>query len=82
MTTEELNQKALDALENAVNNFGFNPTEFAKATTTWHRYLQGTLFKLAIAIIKVYGSEEYLYDGRNESAHLKAKEILDKVPYL
>lgn len=82
MTTEELNKIALDSLESAVNNYVFNPTEFAKATTKWHRYLQNTLFKLAIAIIKVYGSDEYQYDPRNESAHLKAQEILKNNPYL
>lgn len=76
MTTEELNTKALEALENALNNYGFQHKEFVNKTNTWHRYIQNELVKLAIAILQNAASEEYKYDPRNQWAHTKAKEIL------
>ena len=69
-------QIALDALDNAINNCGFNPQRFAEATTNWHRYTQNELFKLALCIIRVYGSKSYRHDLRNRYAALKAKEIV------
>lgn len=81
-TTEELNKEALDALESALNNCGFNPNEFIKETNTWHRYLQNELVKLARAIIKNAASDDYKFDGRNEWAHVTSKEILKNNPYL
>ena len=39
-------------------------------------HIQNELFKLAIWIIRVYGSDEYRYDLRNEYAATKAKEIV------
>ena len=72
-TREEVAQ---EALKDAINNCGFNPKRFAESTTKWHR-IQNELFKLAIWIIRVYGSDEYRYDLRNEYAHETAKKILD-----
>ena len=72
-TREEIAQ---EALEDAINNCGFNPKRFAESTQTWHRYIQNELFKLAIWIIRVYGSDEYRYDLRNEYAAAQAKEIV------
>lgn len=69
-------QIALDALDSAINNCGFNPQRFAEATTNWHRYTQNELFKLALCIIRVYGSKSYRHDLRNRYAALKAKEIV------
>lgn len=57
-------QIALDALDSAINNCGFNPQRFAEATTNWHRYTQNELFKLALCIIRVYGSKSYRHDLR------------------
>lgn len=72
-TREEIAQ---EALEDAINNTGFNPKRFAESTQTWHRYIQNELFKLALWIIRVYGSESYRYDTRNEYAATKAKQII------
>ena len=72
-TREEIAQ---EALEDAINNCGFNPKRFAESTQTWHRYFQNESFKLAIWLIRVYGSDEYRYDLRNEYAATKAKEIV------
>lgn len=73
-TREQIAQKAL---ENAINNCGFSPKRFAESTVTWHRYLQNELLKLAIWIIKTYGSDNYSYDDRNRYAHEIAKKILE-----
>lgn len=76
----ELNDRekiAAEALENAINNCGFSPKRFAESTTHWHRYLQNELFKFVIWIIKLYGSDEYGYDLRNEYAHETAKKIIE-----
>lgn len=75
-TLNDLNETALNALYYAINTCGFNFQNFAKATTKWHRYLQNELFKLAMAIIQVYGSEDYQYDGRNEYAHNQSQLII------
>lgn len=72
-TREEIAQ---EALEDAINNCGFNPKRFAESTQTWHRYIQNELFKLALWIIRVYGSDDYRYDDRNSYAHETAKKIL------
>ena len=78
MTTEELNTKALEALNDALNDYGFQHHKFVNQTNTWHRYLQNELVKLAIAILQNAASDTYQYDPRNSWAHYKAKEILHK----
>ena len=72
-TREEIAQ---EALEDAINNCGFNPKRFAESTQTWHRYIQNELFKLARWLIRVYGSDVDRYDLRHEYAATKAKEIV------
>lgn len=81
-TTEDLNQTAINALESAINNCGFKPSELVKDTNYWHRYLQNELVKLAIAIIQNAASDEYKYDGRNEWAHNISKTIITNNPEL
>ena len=81
-TTEDLNQTAINSLENAINNYGFKPSALVKETNNWHRYLQNNLVKFAIAIIKNAASDEYRYDGRNEWAHTISKEIITNNPEL
>lgn len=73
----EIEKIALEALQSAINNTGFVPCRFVEETCKWHRYLQNELFKLAIWIIKVYGSNEYDFDPRNQYAHETAKNILE-----
>lgn len=77
MTTEELNTKALEALKDALNNYGFQHKEFVNQTNTWHRYIQNELVKLAIAILQNAASDTYRYDPRNEWAHHRAKQLLE-----
>lgn len=81
-TTEDLNKTAINALESAINNCGFKPSEFVKETNNWHRYIQNELVKFAIAIIKNAASDEYRYDGRNAWAHHISKTIITNNPEL
>ena len=37
MAEQTREQIAIEALENAINNCGFNPKRFAESTTKWHR---------------------------------------------
>lgn len=77
MADKTREQIATEALENAINNCGFSPKRFAESTLIWHRYIQNELLKLAIWIIKTYGSDNYRYDDRNRYAHEIAKKILE-----
>lgn len=81
-TTEDLNKTAINALESAINNCGFKPSELVYFTNYWHRYLQNNLVKLAIAIIKNAASDEYGYDARNAWAHNISKTIITNNPEL
>lgn len=73
----ERETKAAEALERAINDCGFSPRRFAEQTTRWHRYLQNEMFKLAVSVIRVYGSEDYGHDLRNQYAHDTARRILE-----
>lgn len=64
----------------AINNMSFSKKAFVDAFTKDHRYLQGEVFQLALAIIEKCASDDYAYDGRNEFCHIIAKEIVSKVP--
>lgn len=81
-TTEDLNKTALNSLNDALNNCGFHPSEFANETNNWHRYIQNELVRLAIAIIKNAASDEYRYDARNAWAHKISKTIITNNPEL
>ena len=53
MNEEHLNEnskefKAAKELENALNDYGWNPKRFALATTTFHRTLQQSLFRTIV----------------------------------
>lgn len=69
--------KTASMVEDAINNMGWNPDNFAKAFTTWHRTLQQKFFRTIVATIREAASEEYGYDGRNEATHELAKEIME-----
>ena len=50
MNEEDLNEnskefKAAKELEHALNDYGWNPKQFALATITFHRTLQQSLFQ-------------------------------------
>ena len=60
-----------------VNSFSFNPADVCKGLTDEHRTLQQTFTSLCLEWIKLCGSDEYRYDGRNEIAHNVCKELID-----
>ncbi len=73
-----MNEKELaEAIENAVNNFSFNPKKVAAEVPMMHRTLQQNVYKLYKAIIEVIGADDYATDPRNQAAHDEAKAMLD-----
>ena len=72
MTEKEL----ADAMENAVNNFSFNPKKVAEQVPLMHRTLQQSIYRLCRAIIEVMGADDYATDPRNQAAHDDAKAML------
>ena len=67
--------KAAKELENALNDYGWNPKQFALATTTFHRTLQQSLFRTIMEILKVYASPERRTDLRNEESKKGAQKL-------
>ena len=79
--------KAAKELENALNDYGWNPKQFALATTTFHRTLQQSLFRTIMEILKVYASPERRTDLRNEASKKGAQKLMEvlvemQVPFI
>lgn len=72
MTEKEL----AAAMEEAVNNYSFNPKKVAEQVPLMHRTLQQSIYRLCRAIIEVIGADDYATDPRNQSAHEDAKAML------
>ena len=62
-------------IENAVNNFSFNPKKVAEQVPFMHRTLQQNVYKLCKAIIEVIGAEDYATDPRNQASHDEASNF-------
>ena len=69
--------KAAQELENALNDYGWNPQRFAESTRYYHRTLQQTLIKTIVEIIRMVGSKDYSTDLRNQASHELCKRIVD-----
>lgn len=69
--------KAAQELENALNDYGWNPRRFAESTRCYHRTLQQTLIKTIVEIIRMVGSKDYDTDLRNQASHELCKRIVD-----
>ena len=69
--------KAAQELENALNDYGWNPRRFAESTRYYHRTLQQTLVKTVVEIIRMVGSKDYGTDLRNQASHEFCKRIVD-----
>ena len=92
MNEEHLNKnskefKAAKELENALNDYGWNPKQFALATMTFHRTLQQSLFRTIVEILKVYASPERKTDPRNEASKIGAQKLMEvliemQVPFI
>ena len=69
--------KAAKELENALNDYGWNPRQFALATQTFHRTLQQNLFRTIVEILKVYASPERRTDQRSEASKTGAQKLME-----
>ena len=82
MNEETLNENSKEfrmakELENALNDYGWNPRQFALATTTLHRTLQQSLFRTIVEILKVYASPKRRTDQRNEASKIGAQKLME-----
>ena len=86
MNEEDLNEnskefKAAKELEHALNDYEWNPKQFALATQTFHRTLQQSLFRTIVeilkVILKVYASPERKTDLRNEASKIGAQKLME-----
>lgn len=60
-----------------INAMTFDEKKFCEAMSQEHRTLQQTFTRVCLEWLKTCASENYSYDGRNESSHLVAKQLLD-----
>ena len=92
MNEEHLNQnskefKAAKELEDALNDYGWNPQQFALATMTFHKTLQQSLFRPIVEILKIYASPGRRTDLRNEASKRGAQKLMEvlvemQVPFI
>lgn len=68
--------QAAKAMEDAVNDFCWNPKKFALACTTFHRTLQQTWFRTIVEVLKVYADENRSTDPRNEASKEGAQKLM------
>ena len=67
---------AAKQLENAINDFGWNPEKFAQACTTFHRTLQQTLFRTIVKVLIAFADDNRGTDPRNEASKEGSQRIL------
>lgn len=82
MNKEHLNEnskefKVAKELENALNDYGWNPKQFALVTMTFHRTLQQSLFRTIVEVLKIYASPERRTDLRNEASKKGAQKLME-----
>lgn len=68
--------QAAMALEDAINDFSWNPKKFAQACTTFHRTLQQTLFRTIVEVLICYADENRGTDPRNQASKEGSQQIL------
>lgn len=73
LTPEEL----AEAITDYVNSFRPESDAFIKALFNQHRTLQQSTIRLFLEVIEAAAKEEYRTDGRNESSHEIAKDIVE-----
>lgn len=79
--------KAAMALEDAINDLGWDEKKFAQACMTMHRMLQQTLFRTIVAVLKQYADPDRSVDLRNQASKegsQKLMEVLDSlyIPFI
>lgn len=80
LINDNLEKDACKNLADAVNVMSFSSNDFLKEFDNTHRYLQGSIYTLALAIIKHCAENDYRYDDRNEWCHKSAMEIVSSNP--
>lgn len=60
-----------------VNNMSFSAKKLCEAMSHEHRTLQQNFTRVCIEWLRTCASDDYGYDGRNESSHLVAKKLMD-----
>lgn len=69
--------KAAMELEDAINDYVWNPKKFAKACTTMHRTLQQTLFRTIVEVLIAFADENRGTDARNQASKEGSQKILE-----
>ena len=67
--------EAAQTLERALNDYSWNPKQFAESTKFYHRTLQQTLVKTMVETIKTIAAGGY--DLRNKASHELCRKIVD-----
>lgn len=62
-----------------LNDYGFSNKGFCKYMGYEHKTLQQSFTRLCVAWLEYCGSDEYLYDGRNEASHEVGKQFNEKM---
>lgn len=74
--TESREYKLAKAIEDAVNQYGFNRDNFIAGISTMHRTLQQSMFRdIILPIIYHFSHPKFGYDDRNKAAHFLAEEL-------
>lgn len=74
--------KAAMALEDAINDMGWDERKFAQACTTMHRTLQQTLFRTIVAVLRQYADPERCTDPRNEASKEGSRKLMEVIDSL
>lgn len=69
--------KAVQVLENTLNDFSWSPQKFAECIGTFHKTLQQTFMKTIVAVIKSMGFDNYNVDSRNKASHELCRNIVN-----
>ena len=74
--TESREYKLAKAIENAVNDYGFNRDNFIAGISTMHRTLQQSMWRdIILPIIYHFSHPKFGYDDRNKASHFLAEEL-------
>lgn len=79
LDTNSREYQAAMALEDAINDFGWNPKKFAKACTTMHRTLQQSLFRTLVAVLREYADPNRSVDPRNVASKEGSRKLLEVI---
>lgn len=74
--------KAAKALEDAINDMGWDERKFAYACTTFHRTLQQTLFRTLVGVLREYADPNRSVDPRNEASKEGSRKLMEVIDNL